>query len=153
MTTGTDRYQDRWKWILPVSRSSLNPPGPGGKPNTCFIEPDVFKKKHTKSVSSLLAPVLRPTGDGRNFASNVWNKMGPGFHSCWHNLYIRRLPGPSPRLLPGFYPYLPPDFKDSEGKTYQKPIRTNKENIIIPINIALYSFFSYFYLRNFFHLQ
>ena len=28
---GTNRYQDRWKWFLPASRSFLNPPGPLGK--------------------------------------------------------------------------------------------------------------------------
>ena len=37
------------------------------------------------------------------------------------------LPGPSPRLLPGFYRYFRGDFQDSERKTYQKPIRKNKE--------------------------
>ena len=55
----------------------------------------------------------------------------------WHNLYIRRLPGPSPRLLPGLYPYFRGDFQDSEGTTYQKPIRKNKENINNPIIIPL----------------
>ena len=31
MIPDTIRYQDRWKWFLPASRSSLNPPGPPGK--------------------------------------------------------------------------------------------------------------------------
>ena len=76
------------------------------------------------------------------------------FSGFWHNLYIRRLPGPSPRFLLGFYPYSHRDFQDSEGKTYQKPIRTNKEKIWEKkhIKCPLYSFFSYFYLRNFFRL-
>ena len=29
--TDTDRYQDRWKWFLPASRSFLNPPEPREK--------------------------------------------------------------------------------------------------------------------------
>ena len=31
MTTGTYRYQDRWKWFLPASQSFLKPSGPPGK--------------------------------------------------------------------------------------------------------------------------
>ena len=61
------------------------------------------------------------------------------FSGFWHNLYIRRLPGPSPRFLLGFYPYLPRDFQDSEGKTYQKPIRKNKEKNKNHITIHLYA--------------
>ena len=41
----------------------------------------------------------------------------------WHNLYIRRLPGPSPRFLLFVYRYLPWKLQCSEGKTYQKPTR------------------------------
>ena len=67
------------------------------------------------------------TGDGRKnrkyFFENVQDQIFTGF---WHNLYIRRLPGRSHRFLPGFYPSYRRDFKVSEGKTYQKPTRTNK---------------------------
>ena len=95
----------------------------------------------------------RTTVYGIKFASNcLGKKWYQVFTDFLHNLYIRRLPGPSPRFLLGFYPYLPRDLQDSEGKTYQKPIRKNNEKIKIIIKINLYSFFSYFYLQNFFHL-
>ena len=57
-------------------------------------------------------------------------------------------------LLLGFYSYLPRDFKDSEGNTYQKPIRQNKENdkMSYILQFLYISFFSYFYLRYFFRL-
>ena len=86
--------------------------------------------------------IMDTTGDGRNFASNCLNKNRDQiFTGFWHNLYIRRSPGPSPRFLIGFYPYSPGDFKDSEGKTYQKPMRKNNEKIKIPITIHLYVVF------------
>ncbi len=50
-----------------------------------------------------------------------------------HDLYIWRLPGPSPGFLPRFYLYLPWNLQFLEGKTYQKPIRKKQENICNPI--------------------
>ena len=47
------------------------------------------------------------------------------FTGFWHHLCIRRLPGRSHRLLPGFYPSYLRDFKVLEGKTYQKPTVTH----------------------------
>jgi len=36
-TTHTDRYQDRWKWFLPASRSSINPREPHDKRPKTFV--------------------------------------------------------------------------------------------------------------------
>ena len=49
------------------------------------------------------------------------------FQDVGHHLYIRRLPGPCPRLLPGFYLQFPWDLQISEGETFQKPNRKNNE--------------------------
>ena len=47
------------------------------------------------------------------------NKWYQVFVDLWHSLYIRRSPGPSPRCLPGLYPYLPRDLQVLERKTSQ----------------------------------
>ena len=39
------RYQDRWKWFLQASRSSLNPPGPPGKANNLSFWTRLFTVK------------------------------------------------------------------------------------------------------------
>ena len=46
--TGTSRYQDRWKWLLPASRSSLNPPGPRGKAKNMFYRTRYFIEQMKK---------------------------------------------------------------------------------------------------------
>ena len=46
-----------------------------------------------------------------------------GFMDSWHNLYIRRLPGPSPMRLQGVYPALPTYVQDLERQTKQKKTR------------------------------
>ena len=44
---------------------------------------------------------------GRNkYCKLFWHLFGLDVHFFWHNLYIRRLPGPSPRSRAGFYPCL-----------------------------------------------
>ena len=42
------------------------------------------------------------TVGGRHIARVFHNFWGQMFADCWHNLYIRRLPAPSPRPLEGF---------------------------------------------------
>ena len=57
MIPGTSRYQDRWKWFLPASRASLNPPGPSRKAkNLSFRTRQVPDKLANKSWYSLLTP-------------------------------------------------------------------------------------------------
>ena len=65
MTTGTYRYQDRWKWILPASRSSLNPPGPPEKnKNLSFRTRHFTKQIGEKLLYSLLIPFWGPVREG-----------------------------------------------------------------------------------------
>ena len=63
VTPGSYRYQDRWKWFLPVSRSSLNPPGAWGKKsnNLSYRTRHVRKsKEHIIIFRSLLIPFKGP---------------------------------------------------------------------------------------------
>ena len=46
-------------------------------------------------------------------------------------MYIRKLPGPSPRLPLGFYHHLLWDLQDLERQIYQKPIRKKRKNAFI----------------------
>ena len=67
MIPGTNRYQDRWKWFLLASRSSLNPPGhPGKAKNLRFRTRKFTEKFANKSFCSYLTPLLGgpPQGDG-----------------------------------------------------------------------------------------
>ena len=67
MTPVTDRYHDRWKWFLPASRSSLNPPGPQEKAkNLSFRTRNFIYILETIPVISLLLPLKGPIG-GRIF--------------------------------------------------------------------------------------
>ena len=50
MTTGTDRYQDRWKCFLPASRSSLNPPEPREKAKNLSFRTRTFIYKLDKNL-------------------------------------------------------------------------------------------------------
>ena len=57
MIPGLYRYQDRWKWFLPASRSSLNPPGPPGKGKNLSFRTRKFTEKIRKNMLySLLIP-------------------------------------------------------------------------------------------------
>ena len=86
-----------------------------------FLKGKSYPRKNQKKIVDFL------TADGQQ-SQVIFVCFGVIFFAgCWHNLYIRRLPGPSPRLLPGFYLYFLGDFQDSEGRTYQKPIRKHKE--------------------------
>ena len=68
MTTGTYRYQDRWKWFLPASWSSLNPSGPQGKTKNLFYRTRNCIEKILKiSLLSLLIPFLGPIRGGDFF--------------------------------------------------------------------------------------
>ena len=62
---GTSRYQDGWKWFLPASRSSLNPPGPPRKAkHVSFRTRFVREKFGEKSLLALLTPFLgTPPGE------------------------------------------------------------------------------------------
>ena len=77
---GTNRYQDRWKWFLPASRSSLNPPGPSEKPKNLSFRTRIFTEKFGKfSLLALLIPFWGgpPRGDGpvpRAIACRSWTK-------------------------------------------------------------------------------
>ena len=68
MIPGTYRYQDRWKWFLPASRSFLNPPEPSGKAENLsfrtrmFRENIVTKKSLVALLTLFLGTPLR--GDG-----------------------------------------------------------------------------------------
>ena len=74
----------------------------------------------------------RSTGDGRNFASNFWKTIGTIFSQVFGIICIS---GGHQDLLPSFYQVFTlisvgiSRIQDSEGKTYQKPIRTNKVKI------------------------
>ena len=66
--------------------------------------------------------------DGRNIATTFSDfVLRRIFTDFWHQMSTRGSPGPSPRLLPGFYLDLAPDFEVLEGKTYQKPTRKKPE--------------------------
>ena len=70
MTTGTYRYQDRWKWFLPASWSSLNPSGPQGKTKNLFYRTRNCIEKILKiSLLSLLIPFLGPIRGGIFFTT------------------------------------------------------------------------------------
>ena len=81
------------------------------------------------------------TVDGINIARRVdfFDQMFMGF---WHTLYIRRLPGPYHRFLPGCQPSLSEDLKDVQRKTYQKPNKekTYKNIKFLSINVVSYIF-------------
>ena len=47
-----------------------------------------------------------------HFLTKLWDQI---FTTCFHNLYIQRLPGHYPRFLPGVYLYLPRDLQFFEG--------------------------------------
>ena len=67
VTTGSDMYQDRWRWFLPASRSSLNPPGPSGKAKNLSFNPrKIYRKIQKNFLISLINPFLGgpPRGDG-----------------------------------------------------------------------------------------
>ena len=54
VTTASERYQDRWKWFLQASRSSLNPPGPRGKAKNLFYRTRQFIEKIKKCIIILI---------------------------------------------------------------------------------------------------
>ena len=45
MLPGTCRYQDRWKWFLPASRSFPNPPGTHGKAKNLSFRIRIFEEQ------------------------------------------------------------------------------------------------------------
>ena len=56
--------------------------------------------------------VYGPTGDGIMFASILRNRcMDQVIEDVWRNLYIQKLLYTSPRLPPGFHPYLSRDLQ------------------------------------------
>ena len=65
---------------------------------------------------------------------DVWHLGGLDFHCFWHNLHILSLPRPSPKFLPGFYPYSRRDLEDLHRKTYQKPAIKRHKSLSNHIN-------------------
>ena len=56
VATASERYQDRWKWLLQASSTFLNPPGPSEKPKTCYIEAYLLYKNEGNLLRILLYP-------------------------------------------------------------------------------------------------
>ena len=64
VTTGTCRYQHRWKWILPASRTFLSPTGPRGKPKNLLYRTQNVTENMWKSIHRLYIP-FNPSFDLR----------------------------------------------------------------------------------------
>ena len=62
--------------------------------------------------------VRKASYGGRRKYCKMVDFFGKVFADFWHNLKIRRLPGPSPRPLEGFQPVTCEAFNILEGKTY-----------------------------------
>ena len=58
MIPGTIRYQDRWKWLLPAPRSSLNLPGPRGKAKSLLYGTRHFTKENQEQILNFLIIVI-----------------------------------------------------------------------------------------------
>ena len=74
--------------------------------------------RSTHKLPLSLSDVLQVTAEISQV--NFEGDFGPDVDSFRLNLYIRMLPGSSPRLLPGVYPYLSEMLHDLYWKTYQK---------------------------------
>ena len=57
-----------------------------------------------QSCCSLAAVLLWAEEMLQHLLTQFWDQI---FTKCWHNLYNRRSPGPSPGFLPDFYLYFP----------------------------------------------
>ena len=70
VTTVWERYHDRWKWLLPASRSFLDPPGLWTKTKTNIVEDQNWCKIHFLIFWSGCRPV------------DIWNRIyGQRFHA------------------------------------------------------------------------
>ena len=101
--------------------------------------------------------LIRLTGDGRNFASHFFGKMGPYFHRFWAESVYPEVTRTFPQVSTRFLLLFTSGFPGFQGKTYQKPIRKNHEtNKTIISNfqcVYVYIYiYSYFYLQQFFRL-
>ena len=77
MTTGTYRYQDGWKWFLPASRTSLNPPGPSTKAKNLSFRTRNFRETNRENfLISLINPFLGgpPRRDGPGVRSISYHR-------------------------------------------------------------------------------
>ena len=90
---GPYRYHDRWKWFLPASRSSLNPPGPPGKAKSLSFRTRNFREQiRKKNIIFLINLCLRALfwGTPRADGPNTVNKL-----RLHHMFSISLTPGPS----------------------------------------------------------
>ena len=84
-----------------------------------------------------------PTVGGRNIARIVDNCLGYIFVYFWDNLYIRRLPGPSPRPLEAFQLPFSEVFQYLRGENLPEEFPKKSVKIFIhPFSFFLVSFLS-----------